>query len=114
MNTAQAVPVLAALAQASRLDLFRLLVQAGPQGLAAGTLSTALPVSPSALSFHLKEMLHAGLVTATPQGRFVIYRANYAVMNALLVFLTENCCQGADCDLGGMPPACGATATPEP
>lgn len=106
MNTLQAVPVLAALAQPTRLDLFRLLVQAGEPGLAAGALSTALQISPSALSFHLKEMLHAGLVEATPQGRFVIYRANYAVMNALLDFLTENCCQGADCSTSGLTTAC--------
>ena len=114
MQEIDVIRSLAALAQEVRLRVFRALVVAGAEGLTPGSLCEQLAVAPNTLSFHLKEMLHAGLVTATPQGRVVIYRANYAVMNALLVFLTENCCQGADCDLGGMPPACGATATPEP
>ena len=92
-----AVTALAALAQDSRLAIFRSLVQAGPSGLAAGKVGELTGIAPSSLSFHLKELAHAGLVAAQPAGRFVIYTANFATMNALLGFLTENCCGGNPC-----------------
>lgn len=90
-----AVRALAALAQTSRLRLFRALVVAGQEGLNAGNLSTALEIAPSALSFHLKELMHAGLILSRQEGRFMIYTARYELMTALLGFLTENCCQGS-------------------
>lgn len=97
MKTKDAVSALAALAQESRLAVFRLLVQAGPQGMAASKISEKVGISPSSLSFHLKEMLHADLVTSRQEGRFVIYTANFNTMNTLLQFLTENCCGGNPC-----------------
>lgn len=97
METNDAVLALAALAQPSRLAIFRALVQAGPQGLAAGRISELTGIAPSSLSFHLKELSHGELVTSTPQGRFIIYAANFGTMNALLAFLTENCCGGNPC-----------------
>jgi ArsR family transcriptional regulator len=92
-----AVSALAALAHASRLAAFRLLVQAGPAGLAASKIAEALGMPASSLSFHLKELAHADLVTARQEGRFVIYAAQFETMNTLLGFLTENCCGGAPC-----------------
>lgn len=97
METKTAVTALAALAQDSRLAIFRSLVQAGPSGLAAGKVGELTGIAPSSLSFHLKELAHAGLVDAQQAGRFVIYTANFATMNALLGFLTENCCGGNPC-----------------
>ncbi len=97
MELTQAVRSLAALAQESRLAVFRLLVQAGPAGMAAGLLSEKVGLSPSALSFHLKELTHAGLVVSRHEGRFVIYSAQIGVMNDLLGYLTENCCGGNPC-----------------
>ncbi|MEN9864508.1 MAG: hypothetical protein RL748_98 [Pseudomonadota bacterium] len=91
----QAVRALAALAQTTRLRMFRALVVAGPEGLNAGSLSSQLEIAPSALSFHLKELSHAGLIEARAEGRFQIYTACFSEMNALLAFLTENCCQGS-------------------
>ena len=91
----QAVRALAALAQATRLRVFRALVIAGQDGLAAGVLASTLDIAPSALSFHLKELSYAGLVEARQAGRFIYYTACYTEMNALLAYLTENCCQGA-------------------
>lgn len=93
----QALVALAALAQPVRLRAFRALVVAGHEGLTAGALAEALGVAPSALSFHLKELLHAGLVTQQRQGRYLIYRAAFDAMNALLAYLTENCCRGDAC-----------------
>lgn len=98
METQQAIAALAALAQESRLAIFRLLVQAGPAGLAASRISEQLGIAPSSLSFHLKELTHASLVRATPEGRFVIYSTDFSTMNALLVFLTQNCCGGNTCN----------------
>lgn len=95
----EAVIALAALGQESRLATFRLLVQAGPEGLAASKISDFLGVSPSALSFHLKELSHAGLITSRQEGRFVIYAAKYDAMNALVSYLTENCCGGSPCSV---------------
>lgn len=92
MKTTEAVRALAALSQDTRLDVFRLLVQQGPSGLAAGEIAEELGVSPATLSFHLKELAHVKLVTARQDGRFVFYAANFAAMNRLLAFLTDNCC----------------------
>ena len=92
MKTTEAVRIIAALSQNTRLDIFRLLVQQGTSGLAAGEIAEQLRVSPATLSFHLKELAHAQLVTARQDGRFVFYAANFRAMNALLAFLTENCC----------------------
>jgi len=93
-----AVKSLAALAQAQRLRAFRALVVAGPNGLTPGAMAEHLDISPSALSFHLKELAHAGLVDSEPQGRYLIYRANFTQMTALLAYLTEHCCQGEACE----------------
>ena len=97
MQEADAVRSLAALAQALRLRLFRALVVAGPEGLTPGTLASQLEVAGNTLSFHLKELTHAGLVTQERQGRSLIYRASFTAMDALLAYLTENCCEGAAC-----------------
>lgn len=104
MKRGGALRGLAALAQGTRLDLYRLLVQAGEAGLTAGELAGRAGVSAPALSFHAKELAAAGLVRARPVGRFVIYSADYAAMNGLLAYLTENCCAGRSCD----PPAAAA------
>lgn len=97
MNRDRAVTSLAALAQASRLDAFRILVQAGADGLAAGQLASKLGISPPALSFHLRGLAQAGLVRSRQQGRFVYYSAAYDAMQSLIDFLTENCCGGSTC-----------------
>lgn len=97
METNQTIAALSALAHESRLAVFRTLVQAGPKGLPAGQIATLLNVPPSSLSFHLKELAHAQLVTSQQDGRFVIYSANFATMNGLLAYLTENCCGGNPC-----------------
>lgn len=97
MENKDAVVALAALAQASRLAAYRLLVQAGPGGLAASKIAEALGMAPSSLSFHLKELTHANLVVPRQEGRFVIYAAQFETMNALLGFLTQNCCGGNPC-----------------
>lgn len=106
MEAKSAVTALAALAHASRLSVFRLLVEVGPDGLPAGQISEQLDIPPSSLSFHLKELSHAGLVGSRQQSRFVIYAANFAAMNDLVAFLTENCCGGKTCA-----PASAATST---
>ena len=106
LTSASAIVALAALAQESRLAVFRLLVQTGPEGMAATKIAEALAIAPSSLSFHLKELAHADLVTASKAGRSIIYAANYAGMNGLLAFLTENCCAGSPCclpDSGNVP-----------
>jgi ArsR family transcriptional regulator, arsenate/arsenite/antimonite-responsive transcriptional repressor len=95
MEKSQAVAALAALAQDSRLDVFRLLVQAGPDGMPAGQVATALGLAPNTLTFHFDRLRSAGLVTVRREGRSMIYAAQFGAMNALLAFLTENCCQGA-------------------
>ncbi len=97
MENKTAVTALAALANESRLAVFRLLVEAGPQGLPAGEISNRLDLPRSSLSFHLKELSHAGLVRAEQRSRFVIYSADFAAMNTLIGFLTENCCGGDSC-----------------
>jgi DNA-binding transcriptional ArsR family regulator len=97
-SEAEALNSLAALAQAQRLRAFRALVVAGPEGLTPGVLAEQLEISPSALSFHLKELVHAGLAASQPDGRHLVYRANFAQMDALLAYLTEHCCQGGVCE----------------
>ena len=94
MEKASAVAALAALAQDNRLDVFRLLVQAGPQGLSAGEVATALGLAPNTLTFHFDRLRVAGLVTVRRNGRQMIYAARYETMNALLGYLPENCCGG--------------------
>lgn len=95
-NEANAVRALSALAQATRLRIFRVLMIAGKDGLAAGVLASTLDIAPSGLSFHLKELTHAGLIEARQDGRFVIYTANFNEMTALIGYMTENCCQGSE------------------
>jgi len=97
MESHNAVRALAALAQEHRLAVFRLLVQAGPQGLAAGALAEALAVPASSLSFHLAQLAQAGLASQRREGRSILYAADFAAMNGLMGYLTENCCGGADC-----------------
>jgi DNA-binding transcriptional ArsR family regulator len=94
METSDAVAALAALAQDNRLDIFRLLVQAGPEGLAAGSVAEELDLAPNTLTFHFDRLRVAGLVTVRRDGRSMIYAARYETMNGLLAFLTANCCQG--------------------
>lgn len=91
------IRALGALAQEHRLAAFRLLVQAGSDGMAAGALADALGVPASSMSFHLAQLTNAGLITQTRQGRSLIYTADYAAMNALMGYLTENCCGGVPC-----------------
>lgn len=102
MEESSVVQALAALAQPVRLQVFRALVVAGPEGLTPSLLAEGLEVSPSTLSFHLKELSHAGLVSQERASRHLIYRASFDRMNALMAYLTDNCCQGA---------ACGVTAS---
>ncbi|PHM20460.1 MAG: transcriptional regulator [Curvibacter sp. PD_MW3] len=97
MNEYSAVVSLAALAQEVRLRVFRALVVAGQDGLTPSSLAEQLEVAGNTLSFHLKELSHAGLITQERQGRNLIYRASFATMNELLAYLTENCCQGQEC-----------------
>ena len=94
MKTGEAVAALAALAQESRLEIFRLLVRAGTAGAPAGSIADALEIPAATLSFHLKELKHAGLIACTRDGRSLIYRADFEVMSQLVRFLTEQCCRG--------------------
>jgi DNA-binding transcriptional ArsR family regulator len=112
MKTTDAVTALAALAQDTRLAVYRLLVQQGVSGLAAGEIAGQLGIAPATLSFHLKELAQAGLVSSRQEGRFIFYSANFDAMNALVAFLTENCC-AADCGPAGGPVvACKPIAAP--
>ena len=97
MQEANVIRSLCALAHEARLRVFRALVVAGPEGLTPSALAEQLGIAPNALSFHLKELFHADLVSQERQGRNVLYRAAFPVMNDLLAYLTENCCQGAVC-----------------
>lgn len=99
MNEVQAVLALGALAHTQRLRAFRALVIAGPAGLTPSVMAEQLNVTRSALSFHLKELTHASLITVEPQGRNLIYRADFSQMNALLGYLTEHCCQDGACEV---------------
>jgi DNA-binding transcriptional ArsR family regulator len=97
METTQAVDALAALAQGTRLAVYRLLVGAGEEGMAAGAIGEKLDLAPATLSFHLAHLARAGLVQSRPDGRFIIYSADFARMDTLVGFLTENCCGGRAC-----------------
>lgn len=97
MEEHEAISALAALAQPARLRVFRALVVAGPQGMTPGTLAEALEVPASTLSFHLKELMRAGLITQQRDGRSLIYRAAFAQMTGLMTYLTANCCAGEGC-----------------
>jgi predicted transcriptional regulator len=108
MNTKSTITSLAALAQESRLAVFRLLVQTGPEGMAATRIAEELGIPASSLSFHLKELTNAELVTQTKAGRSLIYSANFSTMHGLIAFLTENCCGGNVCS-----PALSSTCTSE-
>jgi ArsR family transcriptional regulator, arsenate/arsenite/antimonite-responsive transcriptional repressor len=97
MEKIDAVAALAALAQDNRLDVFRLLVRAGPQGMSAGAVAETLELAPNTLTFHFDRLRQAGLITVRRDGRSMIYAARFETMNALLDYLTENCCQGPPC-----------------
>jgi ArsR family transcriptional regulator len=97
MESRSVVASLAALAQETRLAIYRLLVEAGPGGLRVGQIASEVKTSPATLSFHLKELANAGLVHARPHGRYLIYAAQYEQMNRLLAYLTENCCAREGC-----------------
>lgn len=97
MEEQDVIKALAALAQPHRLKAFRALVVAGQSGLTPGVIATELEVPAATLSFHLKELVHAGLITQERSGRNLIYRAEYARMNGVLAYLTDNCCQGEVC-----------------
>jgi ArsR family transcriptional regulator len=102
MESKSAIAALAALAQDTRLAIHRLLIEAGPTGLSVGEIGASVKTAPATLSFHLKELANAGLVVARQEGRYIFYCANYERMNALLGFLTENCCARDACA-----PSCG-------
>ena len=106
MQEADVIQSLAALAQEARLRVFRALVVAGQDGLTPGAVAEQLGIAPNTLSFHLKELTRAGLVSQERQGRNLIYRASFATMNDLLAYLTENCCQGAACATDETTAAC--------
>jgi ArsR family transcriptional regulator len=95
MKKHDALAALAALAQDNRLDVFRLLVEAGPEGMPAGSVAGALKLAPNTLTFHFDRLRDAGLVSVRREGRSMIYAAQFGVMNALIAYLTENCCAGA-------------------
>ncbi len=107
MKNSEVVGALSALAQETRLAIYRLLVEAGPNGLAAGAIAQRLDVAPSSLSFHLAQLTHAGLINQRRASRSLIYAADFATMNGLVTYLTENCCGGQSCG-----PVCQPTKTP--
>lgn len=98
MEKTQALGALTGLAHPTRLDIFRLLVEEGPDGLSAGAIAEALGLANATLSFHLKELSHASLITARNAGRFIYYAANFATMNGVVGYLTQNCCRRSACD----------------
>jgi ArsR family transcriptional regulator, arsenate/arsenite/antimonite-responsive transcriptional repressor len=106
MDAPQTVRALSALAHEARLAVFKLLVEAGPEGLPAGVIAEMLGIAPSALTFHLKELTFAGLLTQRPEGRKIYYSANFGVMNELIGYLTQNCCSGGVCELEVRPVDC--------
>ncbi|MGF6770189.1 ArsR family transcriptional regulator [Paraburkholderia sp. GAS199] len=109
MDSNLVVRALGALAHESRLAVFRLLVVAGPDGMAAGEIAQQVGLSPSSLSFHLKDLTHADLVKPRQDGRFVYYAANFDAMTGLIGFLTENCCAGETCVASDLSDCCGKT-----
>ncbi len=102
MESKQAVKALAALAQDTRLAAFRLLVEAGPQGLAAGVIAERLGLPAATASFHLAQLSHADLIHSRSEGRFVIYSTDFARIQSLIVFLTDNCCEGGVCEVSSV------------
>ncbi|MDR5883907.1 metalloregulator ArsR/SmtB family transcription factor [Caballeronia sp. LZ032] len=110
MDSNLVVRVLGALAHESRLAVFRTLVVAGPDGMAAGEIAQQVGLAPSSLSFHLKDLSHAELVRARQEGRYVFYSANFEAMSSLIGFLTENCCAGASCAASDPSNCCGESA----
>lgn len=112
MDAKQAIAALGALAHETRLAVFRMLVQRGPEGLPAGAIASALDIPPSSLTFHLQQLLHAGLVTQRRLSRQIIYATDFAAMNAVVAYLTENCCgTGAACAPSCRPERPGAAST---
>ncbi len=112
-KAARAVNALAALAQETRLGIFRLLVEFAPKGLTPGAIALRLKLPPATLSFHLKELANAGLIADRREGRFIWYQADVAAINALIGYLTEHCCQatgGSACEPGCAPAACGPSS----
>ena len=109
MEYNSAVNALGALAQETRLAIFRLLVEHGHAGLPAGRIADVLDLPAATLSFHLKELARAGLITARPEGRFIYYRTDFAVMNGLIAYLAENCCSAS----GACEPACMPQSPPK-
>ncbi len=112
-KAARAVTALAALAQETRLAIYRLLVEFAPKGLTPGAIALRLKLPPATLSFHLKELANAGLIADRREGRFIWYQADVAAINALIGYLTEHCCQGtggAACEPGCAPAACGPSS----
>jgi DNA-binding transcriptional ArsR family regulator len=107
MKTSDAVGALAALAQETRLSIFRLLVKSGENGLSAGVIADKLGLPAATLSFHIAQLARAGLVTARPESRFIYYAANYPAMDDLLAYLTDHCCEGQAC----LPKTTGKTAS---
>jgi ArsR family transcriptional regulator, arsenate/arsenite/antimonite-responsive transcriptional repressor len=107
MNQSDVIKALAALAQPVRLDVFRALVVAGPRGMTPSTMAEGLGIPPSSLSFHLKELTNAGLIVPERASRNLIYRAAFERMNEVVQYLTQNCCQGADCALDATAASCG-------
>ena len=103
MEIKSALGALSALAQESRLAIFRYLVEAGPEGAVVGTIGESLKLAPATLSFHLKELSHADLLVSRQEGRFVRYSANFDTMNGLIAYLTENCCGGRSCEVACAP-----------
>ncbi|MDP2823798.1 MAG: metalloregulator ArsR/SmtB family transcription factor [Sulfuritalea sp.] len=97
MEASQAVDKLAALAQESRLRIFRLLVEAGPEGMNAGAIAEAVGIPPATLSFHVAHLARAGLIVSRQESRFIYYSASFAAMDDLIAYLTDNCCQGGQC-----------------
>jgi ArsR family transcriptional regulator, arsenate/arsenite/antimonite-responsive transcriptional repressor len=106
MDALQTVRALSALAHEARLAVFKLLVEAGPEGLPAGVIAEMLVIAPSALSFHLKELTFASLLVQRPEGRKIHYSANFGAMNDLIGYLTQNCCSGGVCELDARPTEC--------
>lgn len=106
MDAPQTVRALSALAHEARLAVFKLLVEAGQDGLPAGVIAELLVLAPSALTFHLKELTHAGLLVQRPNGRKINYSANFGAMTELIAYLTENCCAGAACELDAAAAPC--------
>jgi ArsR family transcriptional regulator len=105
MESSAVIRALGALAHESRLAIYRLLVQAGPAGLAVGAIGEKLKLAPATLSFHLAGLRHAGLVSERREGRTLYQAADFGAMNSVIGYLSENCCQGADCGVDGCAPA---------